>query len=116
MTNVNPFNMNVAQANTTSREPSKFWLNIGQIASDGSFVSFFGLPYDSIKPFRSSNEEYNAIRNAGLAVFNEQFEALKAGETKIVELNGLALQLRHVGEASTAVDESAVNNLRALFG
>lgn len=116
MSNANPFQMNVAQANTTSREPSKFWINVGQTMPDGTFVSFFGLPFDSVKPFRSSNEEINSVRNAGLAVFHEQFDSLKAGETKVVELNGLALQLRHVGEPSTVVDSTAADNLRALFG
>lgn len=115
MTTVNPFAAATQTATGTNREPSKYWVNVGALDSQGEFVSFFGTAFDGIKPFKSSNEEHNLIRNSGLSVFQTQFESLKPGETKVIKLNGLALQLRHVGEASTQTDESIVSNFMALF-
>lgn len=115
MTTVNPFAAAATQANSSTREPSKYWVNVGALDSQGEFVSFFGTAFDGVKPFKSSNEEHNVIRNSGLSVFQTQFESLKPGETKVINLNGLSIQLRHVGEASTETDKSIVDNFMALF-
>ena len=115
MATVNPFAAATQTATNSTREPSKYWVNVGSLDSQGEFVSFFGTAFDGIKPFKSSNEEHNLIRNSALSVFQSQFEELKPGETKVIELEGLALQLRHVGEASTEVSTDIMANFNALF-
>lgn len=89
-----------AAAAREERPQTQFWLNIGFVAEDGTFIGLpMGLALDTMekRQIRGSNAEWNALQSASNALLDYVLEGAKtlgAGDETIA--NGLTIQIKRV--------------------
>ncbi|QIG67716.1 RNA polymerase RNAP1 subunit A protein [Rhizobium phage RHph_Y38] len=107
-----------AAAQAQERPKTEYWLNIGIVAQDGTFVALpVGLPLDTMEKrvIRGSNQEWNALQSASNSLLDmllEQVKELSAGQEEVIE--GLSIQVKRVKADAGAVDAN-VNPFLAGF-
>ncbi|QXV74322.1 RNA polymerase RNAP1 subunit A protein [Rhizobium phage RHEph16] len=89
-----------AATQAQERPQTQYWLNIGIVAQDGTFVALpNGLPLDTMekRTIRGSNQEWNALQSASNSLLDmllEQIKELTPGQEEVI--NGLSIQIKRV--------------------
>ncbi|QIG70474.1 RNA polymerase RNAP1 subunit A protein [Rhizobium phage RHph_N38] len=104
---------------TQERQKTEYWLNIGIVAQDGTFVALpNGLPLDTMEKrvIRGSNEEWNALQaasNSLLDMLLEQIKELAPGQEEVID--GLSIQVKRI-KADAGAPTANANPFLAGFG
>lgn len=91
-----------AQQNSETREPSKYWINIGYTVQnpetgEDMFISLpFGLPLDSMRKVAGSSQIAEAKNFLLETILQHMKEEMKAGESDVI--TNLQVQLRVASE------------------
>jgi hypothetical protein len=94
-----PATRNAAPARE-ERPQTQYWLNIGIVANDGTFVALpNGLPLDTMekRTIRGSNQEWNALQSASNSLLDmilEQVKVLNPGQEEVID--GLSIQVKRI--------------------
>jgi hypothetical protein len=89
-----------APAAREERPQTQYWLNIGIVAQDGTFVALpNGLPLDTMEHrlIRGSNAEWNALQSASNSLLDmilESVKVLNPGQEEVIE--GLSIQVKRI--------------------
>lgn len=113
---------NVARTQAPAREErpqTQYWMNIGFVAEDGTFVGLpMGIALDTMehRQIRGGNAEWNAMQAASNALLDYILEGAKtlgAGEETIAE--GLSIQIKRV-KAEAGAPSAEENPFLRSFG